>query len=93
MEYVARSPVMGESSAVLVAYLGVLTALAQGEDGAQARPGVAERARAAVPRPAVRAPQAHRNSTLSRRGGRPCSSNCARATGTSRCPGRACWPS
>ncbi|KAK9838304.1 hypothetical protein WJX81_003260 [Elliptochloris bilobata] len=36
MEYVALSPVMRESSSVFVAYLGILTSLAQGEDGAQA---------------------------------------------------------
>lgn len=37
MEYVARSPVMSESSSVFVAYLGILTALAQGETGAEVR--------------------------------------------------------
>ena len=37
MEYVARSPVIGESSSVFVAYLGILTALAQGETGAEVR--------------------------------------------------------
>lgn len=50
MEYVSRSPVMRESSSVFVAYLGVLTALAQGEEGAQAR--AAELARLPGPRPA-----------------------------------------
>ena len=50
MEYVARSPVISESSSVFVAYLGILTALAQGETGAEVRPECCQdQAAAAVP--------------------------------------------
>lgn len=53
MEYVARSPVMSESSSVFVAYLGILTALAQGETGAEVPPplpNMQKSSRAAVSR-------------------------------------------
>ena len=83
MEYVARSPVIGESSSVFVAYLGVLTALAQGEEGAQVRSY-------GVCCCCARFKEKGGWTSAPWRACRQCTSSCDRATSMSRCLGAAC---